>query len=699
MAATLWFYVRDDKRQGPVDFENLVTLLLTGQIPHNAFVWHQGLREWMEANRIQEIAEQLPPPLPQAARPPKPAVPEPPRPAPEPAAPSAPSAPSVPSPASPPPSPSSPPPPAGPSRIEELRKRLEKEPGSRLFAQLAEELRKDGQLEEAINVCLAGLQKHPGYPSARITLAHALMDSGDLTAARVELEAVLQGAPDNIMARKLLEECRAAMGEAGAPAAAGPEPAGNGKWWKSLWKGGGAPPPEAPSAPPPSRPAAPQPMPQPASATPPPALAAPPPGPPPPIVAAAPVPLEPEVEEEALPPRREPDADYPPIPLVGPEDEPFELAAPYEGPFVRRAAPAPSSDTGSSPPNPPPASPPPPIASPPAASPPPPPIASPPAATPPTSAASQPPAPSAPKAAAPAPAPPPNPASPPSAAATPSSMPPPLPPPGGPARKPSPPDLTALLDDEGAAPRMFVPSQLPPTGSLADTDFPDLIHGLHDRRWTGTIQLNRGRVDSTVLVQDGRLTFAASTNRDERLGELLLRKEKITLRQYYEASKGIRKGKRLGSLLVEQGALDARDLVKVVVDHTQEVIYSVFQWTEGFYRLREGADPGGETITLKLSTANIILEGIHRITAWSRIERGIGGPDARYVRAEDYKDRLPEMTLTPEKLLLLSAHEGERDVETICRGSALSDYEVCRTIWAFRVIGVLKQVPPAEQGR
>jgi hypothetical protein len=266
-----------------------------------------------------------------------------------------------------------------------------------------------------------------------------------------------------------------------------------------------------------------------------------------------------------------------------------------------------------------------------------------------------------------------------------------------PAGKPSPPDLTALLDDEAAAPRMFVPSLMPPTGSLADTDFPDLIHGLHDRRWTGAIQLNRGRVDSTVLVQDGRLMFATSTNRDERLGELLLRKQKITLRQYYEASKAIRKGKRLGSLLVEQGALDARDLVKVVVEHTQEVIYSVFQWTEGFYRLREGGDPNVETITLKLSTANIILEGIGRITAWSRIERGIGGPDARYVRAEDYKDRLPEMTLTPEKLLLLSGHEGERDVETICRESGLSDYEVCRTIWAFRVIGVLRQVaPPAR---
>ena len=60
-------------------------------------------------------------------------------------------------------------------RIEELRKRLEKEPASRLFAQLAEELRKEGELAEAIRVCREGLQKHPNYPSARMTLGRALL--------------------------------------------------------------------------------------------------------------------------------------------------------------------------------------------------------------------------------------------------------------------------------------------------------------------------------------------------------------------------------------------------------------------------------------------------------------------------------------------------------------------------------------------
>jgi tetratricopeptide (TPR) repeat protein len=98
-------------------------------------------------------------------------------------------------------------------RIDELRKRLEKEPGSRLFAQLAEELRKDGELDEAVRVCREGLQKQPNYPSARMTLGRALFDSGDLSGARSELESVLKGAPDNILAGRLLGECLERQGD------------------------------------------------------------------------------------------------------------------------------------------------------------------------------------------------------------------------------------------------------------------------------------------------------------------------------------------------------------------------------------------------------------------------------------------------------------------------------------------------------
>ena len=101
-------------------------------------------------------------------------------------------------------------------RIDDLRRKLDKDAGSRLFAQLAEELRKEGDLAEAIRVARSGLAHHPSYPSARMTLGRALFDSGELPGARAEFEAVLRGAPDNILASRFLAECLEAMGDLGS---------------------------------------------------------------------------------------------------------------------------------------------------------------------------------------------------------------------------------------------------------------------------------------------------------------------------------------------------------------------------------------------------------------------------------------------------------------------------------------------------
>jgi tetratricopeptide (TPR) repeat protein len=101
------------------------------------------------------------------------------------------------------------------SRIDDLRRRLERDPGSRLFAQLAEEHRKAGAYAEAVRVARAGLVQHPSYPSARLTLGRALLDSGDPAGARVELEAALHDAPDNILASRFLGQALDALGELG----------------------------------------------------------------------------------------------------------------------------------------------------------------------------------------------------------------------------------------------------------------------------------------------------------------------------------------------------------------------------------------------------------------------------------------------------------------------------------------------------
>ena len=91
-------------------------------------------------------------------------------------------------------------------RILELRRRVHADPASLSFAQLAEELRRDGANDEAVEVCRAGLAHRPDYFTARVTLGRALIELDRLDEAFTELTAVLDAAPGNLPAMRALAE-------------------------------------------------------------------------------------------------------------------------------------------------------------------------------------------------------------------------------------------------------------------------------------------------------------------------------------------------------------------------------------------------------------------------------------------------------------------------------------------------------------
>ena len=96
--------------------------------------------------------------------------------------------------------------------IEALKERMARDPLSRAFLQLAEEYRKAGRFEEAVQVCQEGLDRHPGYHTARIALGRTYLDAGDLESAHQALTEVLDTMPENHLAAKLLAEVQLRLG-------------------------------------------------------------------------------------------------------------------------------------------------------------------------------------------------------------------------------------------------------------------------------------------------------------------------------------------------------------------------------------------------------------------------------------------------------------------------------------------------------
>ena len=119
-----------------------------------------------------------------------------------------------------------------------------------------------------------------------------------------------------------------------------------------------------------------------------------------------------------------------------------------------------------------------------------------------------------------------------------------------------------------------------------------------------------------------------------------------------------------------------------------------YHWTAGEYTLEPGPAPG-ESITLNMSTPQLIFDGISQIEAWSRVERGSGGLEAHYAPVPGSEGLFKQLTLEVDQAALLRSVKGVRDVESLLGETMLNHFDACRTLWAFRVIGLVRRVEAA----
>jgi predicted Zn-dependent protease/predicted regulator of Ras-like GTPase activity (Roadblock/LC7/MglB family) len=108
--------------------------------------------------------------------------------------------------------------------IRRLSDELAHDPASLVFMQLAEALRRHGQLDHALRIAARGVERHPNNADAHDLLARIAVDRGDLDRASTAWEAVLRLAPTHVGARKgigflcfqqgRLEEAEAHLGDA-----------------------------------------------------------------------------------------------------------------------------------------------------------------------------------------------------------------------------------------------------------------------------------------------------------------------------------------------------------------------------------------------------------------------------------------------------------------------------------------------------
>ena len=99
------------------------------------------------------------------------------------------------------------------ARIRDLERRLDLDPGSRLFVAVAEEYRKIGRLRDALGALQKGLLAHPGYVAAQVALGRVYLEANQTTDAIATFTKVLVADPGNLVAAKSLADIQLGRGD------------------------------------------------------------------------------------------------------------------------------------------------------------------------------------------------------------------------------------------------------------------------------------------------------------------------------------------------------------------------------------------------------------------------------------------------------------------------------------------------------
>jgi curved DNA-binding protein CbpA len=232
-------------------------------------------------------------------------------------------------------------------------------------------------------------------------------------------------------------------------------------------------------------------------------------------------------------------------------------------------------------------------------------------------------------------------------------------------------------------------------GTLSPGALPGLLRALYVGRRTGQLHLSRGEDRRDVRFRQGHIVAAGSTIPQEHLGEVLVRAGWITPAQLDAAAQAMRAGgKRLGEVLVEQGVMDRDRLDDALALHVREVLQAAFASADGAFEFQDAPEPPPDAeMTLKVSTGELILETVRRLTDPGLVSAALGNTDRVLGLSGDPLLRFQKVALTPTDGYVLSRIDGVMSAREVIEMTALPTEEVERSLYGLLCTGIVEYVP------
>lgn len=231
-------------------------------------------------------------------------------------------------------------------------------------------------------------------------------------------------------------------------------------------------------------------------------------------------------------------------------------------------------------------------------------------------------------------------------------------------------------------------------GSLREASLPDVLQLLAMGQKTGCLSVTDRSSFGYIYFDRGRITYASIVNRRDRLGDMLVKAKIIEPEQLERAIKAQSnefREKRLGEILVEQGAITRDDLHHYVRVQIEEAVYFLFTWAQGTFSFEADVRPEEHEVLVSINPESLLLEGARRVDEWSLIDKKIPSFDIIFAVDRERLDASP-VALTPVQERLLPLIDGRRDVTALVEASGIGEFEVGKALYGLATAAFLHRV-------
>ncbi len=233
-------------------------------------------------------------------------------------------------------------------------------------------------------------------------------------------------------------------------------------------------------------------------------------------------------------------------------------------------------------------------------------------------------------------------------------------------------------------------------GDLKSHPLPTLFMDLGAMRATGTLALSRDGLTRTIHFEEGRLIFAASTDPNDRLGEVLIRQGTLSFASHKLAVKKLRPGVRLGAILVGEKIIPAESLVGAVLSQVRSIVLGCFAWERGEFEFTPRRSADKEVIRLDLEAREIVREGMFRIENAAAVMAGVGDLDLGWRLTPECEARLEGWKLGGAENRILASLGETKSFTQISALGVMHDFDLGRFLWCLQVLGIVEQVNEAD---